>query len=419
MKKYWRCFYFVILMAAAFTFRGAAWGETGENERKGKMDVTEFEQIFPLGEKNDAYAQYFIGQSYLKPLTGEGVFIANVTFEPGCRNNWHIHRKGGQILLCTAGYGWYQEEGKPAQALRPGDVVNIPEGVKHWHGAAKDSWFSHLALSVPVEGASTDWLEPVGDEVYLKLEAGMKRADRSKNRMKTLGINERSVNTLFPEFAAIKNHFLYGEVWSHGSMDDRLRSLVTVAALLAVEGPDLEEQLRTALKIGVLPSELQEVFHQAAPYVGFPKSEKGLAVLALVFQDEEIALPLAGNTTVTEENRLDKGIEAQKAIFGERIDAMRADAPDDLKFIQDYLSAYCFGDTYTRKGLDLKTRELITFTCLAALGDSTGQLKSHTAGNLAVGNGRDVLLSALNHSLPYIGFPRTLNAIAVVSEVAK
>jgi 4-carboxymuconolactone decarboxylase len=98
---------------------------------------------------------------------------------------------------------------------------------------------------------------------------------------------------------------------------------------------------------------------------------------------------------------------------------MRANAPDDLKFIQDYLSAYCFGDTYTRKGLDLKTRELITFTCLAALGDSAGQLKSHTAGNLAVGNGRDVLLSALNQSLPYIGFPRTLNAIATVNEVTK
>ncbi|MDR3166186.1 MAG: carboxymuconolactone decarboxylase family protein [Synergistaceae bacterium] len=398
-------------------FRGAAWGGSGENERGVEMNVTEFEQIFPLGEKNDAFAQYFIGQSYLKTLTAEGVFITNVTFEPGCRNNWHIHRKGGQILLCTAGYGWYQEEGKPAQALRPGDVVNIPADVKHWHGAAKESWFSHLALSVPVEGASTDWLEPVGDEVYLKLEADMKRADRSKNRMKTLGIDERAVNILFPEFAEIKNRFLYGEVWSHGSMNDRLRSLVTAAALLTVEGSDLEEQLRAALKIGVLPSELQEVFHQAAPYVGFSKAEKGLAVLAIVFQHEGISLPLDGNATVTEENRLDKGIEAQKAIFGEVIDTMRANAPDDLKFIQDYLSAYCFGDTYTRKGLDLKTRELITFTCLAALGDTTGQLKSHTAGNLAVGNGRDVLLSALNQSLPYIGFPRMLNAIAAVNEV--
>jgi 4-carboxymuconolactone decarboxylase len=202
-------------------------------------------------------------------------------------------------------------------------------------------------------------------------------------------------------------------------MDDRLRSFVTVAVLLTVEGADLEDQLNAALKIGVRPSELQEVFHQAAPYIGFPKAEKGLAMLGKVFHGEGTGLPLESNATVTEGNRLEKGIEAQKAIFGEMIDAMRANAPDDLKFIQDYLSAYCFGDTYTRKGLDLKTRELITFTCLAALGDCAGQLKSHVAGNLAAGNSREVLLSALNQSLPYIGFPRTLNAIVAVNEAAK
>jgi 4-carboxymuconolactone decarboxylase len=347
------------------------------------------------------------------------VFISNVTFEPGCRNNWHIHRKGGQILLCTAGYGWYQEEGKPAQALRPGDVVNIPPDVKHWHGAAKDSWFSHLALTVPVQGGSTDWLEPVIDEVYLKLEADIERADKSENVMRKLGVSDTSLNIEFPEFSAIKNRFLYGEVWQQGAMDEKLRSLVVIAALLTVEGTDLEEQLHAALKLGLRPSELQEVFHQAAPYIGLPKTEKGLVTLGKVFQNEGIDLPLDSNATVSEENRLEKGIEAQKAIFGGTIDDMRTNAPDDLKFIQDYLSAYCFGDTYTRKGLDLKTRELLTFVCLASLGDCAGQLRSHTAGNLAVGNGRDVLLCALNMILPYIGFPRTLNAITAVIEVAK
>jgi quercetin dioxygenase-like cupin family protein len=159
--------------------------QTGSNlqERSNRMIENEFRQIFPLGEKNDAFAQYFIGQSYVKMLATEGVFISNVTFEPGCRNNWHIHRKGGQILLCAAGYGWYQEEGKPARALHPGDVVNIPRDVKHWHGAAKDSWFSHLSLAVPVEGGSTDWLEPVTDEVYLRLEANIERSDKSENVM--------------------------------------------------------------------------------------------------------------------------------------------------------------------------------------------------------------------------------------------
>lgn len=126
--------------------------------------------VFPMGEKNEAFAQYFVGQSYLNMLSTERVTIGNVTFEPGCRNNWHIHHKGGQILLCTAGRGYYQEWGKEAQELHPGDVVNIPPEVKHWHGAAKDSWFAHLAVEVPAEGASNEWLEVVNEEDYEKLK---------------------------------------------------------------------------------------------------------------------------------------------------------------------------------------------------------------------------------------------------------
>lgn len=126
--------------------------------------------VFPMGEKNEAFAQYFVGQSYLNMLSTEQVTIGNVTFEPGCRNNWHIHHKGGQILLCTAGRGYYQEWGKEAQELHPGDVVNIPPEVKHWHGAAKDSWFAHLAVEVPAEGASNEWLEVVNEEDYEKLK---------------------------------------------------------------------------------------------------------------------------------------------------------------------------------------------------------------------------------------------------------
>lgn len=128
--------------------------------------------VFPVGEKNDAFAQYFVGQSYLKMLSVEQVGIGNVTFEPGCRNNWHIHRAekgGGQILLVTAGRGWYQEWGKEPRALHAGDVVNIPANVKHWHGAAKDCWFAHLAVEVPAEGGKNEWCEPVSDEEYNKL----------------------------------------------------------------------------------------------------------------------------------------------------------------------------------------------------------------------------------------------------------
>lgn len=128
--------------------------------------------VFKIGEKNDAFAKYFIGQSYLNMLSTEQVVIANVTFEPKCRNNWHIHRAdkgGGQILIVTAGKGWYCEWGKPARALKAGDVVNIPAGVKHWHGAAKDSPFAHLAVEVPAENGSTEWCEPVSDDEYDKL----------------------------------------------------------------------------------------------------------------------------------------------------------------------------------------------------------------------------------------------------------
>ena len=128
--------------------------------------------VFPIGAPNDGFAQYFSGQSYLAPLSTEQVGIFNVTFEPGCRNNWHIHhadKGGGQILVCVAGRGYYQEEDKPAQELHPGDVVNITEGVKHWHGAAPDSWFSHLAVEVPGENGSNEWLEPVSDEAYASL----------------------------------------------------------------------------------------------------------------------------------------------------------------------------------------------------------------------------------------------------------
>lgn len=129
--------------------------------------------IFERGPANTAFAQYFVGQSYLNMLPAEGVAIGNVTFEPGCRNNWHIHRAdqgGGQILLVTGGRGWYQEWGKPARELRSGDVVNIPAGVKHWHGAAKDSWFVHLALEVPGVNTVNEWCEPVSEEIYGQLE---------------------------------------------------------------------------------------------------------------------------------------------------------------------------------------------------------------------------------------------------------
>lgn len=142
------------------------------------MNKEEFEKVnvFGQGEPNVNFAKYFIGNSYLNPLTKKEdgpISLTNVTFEPGCRNNWHIHKAtkdGGQILICTAGYGWYQEEGKEPISLEPGKVIVIPANIKHWHGATKDSWFSHIALEVPGENTENEWLEEVSDEEYNKLK---------------------------------------------------------------------------------------------------------------------------------------------------------------------------------------------------------------------------------------------------------
>lgn len=141
------------------------------------MNKEEFDKVnvFGQGEPNVSFAKYFIGNSYLNPLTKKeesSLSLTNVTFEPGCRNNWHIHhatKDGGQILICTAGFGWYQEEGKDAISLEPGTVIVIPANVKHWPGAKKDSWFSHIALEVPGENTSNEWLEEVSDKEYIKL----------------------------------------------------------------------------------------------------------------------------------------------------------------------------------------------------------------------------------------------------------
>ena len=152
---------------AVFNLAKEVWKEEpAEDTAKARHAAS---MVFPIGQPNTAFAKYFIGNSYLAPVSMKQVGVFNVTFEPGCRNNWHIHHAkqgGGQILVCVAGRGWYQEWGQPAVELKPGDCVNIAPGVKHWHGAAADSWFSHLAIEVPGEESGNEWLEPVDDAQY-------------------------------------------------------------------------------------------------------------------------------------------------------------------------------------------------------------------------------------------------------------
>ncbi len=155
---------------AAFRQAKEVWAEEDSaDDAKARFQQ---EMIFPIGEPNTAYSQYFKGNSYLARISSEQVSVANVTFEPGCRNNWHVHhatKGGGQMLVGVAGRGWYQEEGKPAKEILPGTVIHIPANIKHWHGAAADSWFAHLAFELPGEDVSNEWLEPVTDDVYNKV----------------------------------------------------------------------------------------------------------------------------------------------------------------------------------------------------------------------------------------------------------
>ena len=155
---------------AAFRMAKEVWGDTpADTARPESLEAYARTILFPVGKPNDAYARYFTGQSYLAPILTEGVPVHNVTFSPACRNYWHIHKAskgGGQTLICVGGRGYYQEWGKSPVEMRPGDSVFIPAGVKHWHGAAPDSWFSHLAIEVPGEDTSNEWLEPVSDREY-------------------------------------------------------------------------------------------------------------------------------------------------------------------------------------------------------------------------------------------------------------
>mgnify|MGYP001769665832 FL=1 len=246
----------------------------------------------------------------------------------------------------------------------------------------------------------------------------MHRIEKSAEVMAALGVGENDLAASFPEFEAVRNRFVYAEARTQGELDDRRRALVVVACLATLEADDLAEQIHAAMIVGVTPVELQEVFHQVVPYIGLTRAEHGLRVLAEVLRAEGVSLPLPPQSTTDENSRLEKGIHAQSAIFGEdHILPMRASAPEDQAFMQDYLSAYCFGDTYTRNGLELETRELLTFVAIISMGGCDPQARAHAAGNVAVGNDARTLFAAIATCVPYLGFPRSLNAMAAVNNI--
>ena len=222
-----------------------------------------------------------------------------------------------------------------------------------------------------------------------------------------------------PELAAMRARLERDAFSRLGALSTVKKHLVTIAALTALRAVgNVREKTEAALADGVSPVQIREAVYQCAPYAGFPATEDAMREVDAAFSARGIALPLEHQATVTEENRFEKGLYVQKGIFGDVIDAMHASAPEGQKAIMvDHLSAFCFGDIYTRRGLDLKTRELLTFSIISALGGCEAQVKSHVQGNANVGNAKQELIDALEVCLPLMGFPRTLNALSCVNAV--
>jgi 4-carboxymuconolactone decarboxylase len=245
------------------------------------------------------------------------------------------------------------------------------------------------------------------------------RIDKSKEKFKQLfGEVVPSAYYTDPEFQNILSHFIFGEVFYHGNLNDNQRELITLVVLATNQTlPQLKAHVSAALNVGLTPVEIKEAVYQCAPYIGFPKTLNAIEEINEVFKSKNIALPIESQNRVDEDNRFEKGLAVQVEIFGDVIAKMRESAPSNQKHIQEYLSAFCFGDFYTRAGLDLKTRELLTLCIVSSLGGAEGQVKAHVQGNVNVGNDKETLITALTHCLPYMGFPRTLNALACVNEI--
>lgn len=386
-------------------------GTLPAQERRMENEKT-FQQMFPQGEPlPEQFSKYFTGQAWLARLTTDAALnvpVSNVTFSPGCRNNWHSHT-GGQLLIAVGGRGYYQEKGRPARELLPGDVVEIAPDVVHWHGAAPDSWFSHLAVECnPATNVNT-WLEPVDDAQY---DAATVSRPVFSEGIPVDGAKD-------PELFEIFDNFALGEVLGHGGLDARTRLMCILASNVASQGrAAFRATLDAALGAGVTSVEVKEVLYQAVPYVGMAKVADFIGAANDMLEARGVGLPLEGQSTTTPADRFEKGLAVQRSIFGAgHIDAMREAAPENQKHIQQYLSDNCFGDFLTRGGLDVKTRELVTFSLLVSLGGCEPQVKGHIAGNVNLGNDKAVLLAVVTQLLPYIGYPRTLNAIGCLNEV--
>jgi 4-carboxymuconolactone decarboxylase len=242
--------------------------------------------------------------------------------------------------------------------------------------------------------------------------------DAVKHHEELFPNHESKLQKTDPEFIELFDNWAFDEVIGQSKLDTKTRVMMILASTIASQAlGEYKVMVGAALNVDLTPVEIKEILYQAVPYVGIAKVFDFLHATNEVLQNKGINLPLEGQATTTPETRYEKGLALQKAIFGEMIDKMREQSPKDQSHIQDFLVANCFGDYYTRNGLDIKTRELLTFAMLISLGGCEPQVKGHVAGNLKVGNDRGCLVNAATQLLPYIGYPRTLNALRVIDEV--
>lgn len=239
--------------------------------------------------------------------------------------------------------------------------------------------------------------------------------------MNELFTNFNRIQKNDPEFHEIFKNFAYGEVFEYSTLSEKDSILVTLASLIACQSPKaFKKILLAALDKDIAPEEVKELLYQSVPYVGFGRAHNFFGVVIKVFEKKGIESPLPNRSKTDSKNRYEKGREIQERYFGaENIEMMRNSTPDGQKHFNTFLEGFCFGDFYTRDGLNDQQRELITFAFIATLGGCENQLRGHTQGNLAVGNDKEKLISAITVMMPYIGFPRTLNALSIVNEICE
>lgn len=373
--------------------------------------------------------EYFTGAVWVnmnvKPDEEYNVNIGTVTFEPNARTNWHSHTSG-QILFVIEGIGYYQEEGKPIQLIQKGDVVKIPKNVLHWHGASYTSMMRHIALVPDYDKDKTEWFQPVSNQEYNsyvppksneKPLMNITEAAHKIHEELWPGYQSKAKQT-DPDLIQVFDNFAFDEVIRHDSMDHKTRVLMIMASTIGSHAlTEYKMFVNAALNVGITPVEIKEVLYQSVPYIGVAKVIDFVTATNEIFTERNITLPLESQSTTTPETRMEKGLAKQKEIVGNRVDDMYKSSPKDLLHIQEYLSANCFGDYITRNGLDIKTREMITLSFLIALGGTESQIKGHIQGNAHVGNNRQILINLMTQLIPYVGYPRTLNAINCLNEI--